>query len=440
MALSFSALKSQFLTLSLNSSPANATLAGQLLNQEHRYLLLRYFDNERSFTMTTVGPQTLTVLASPNVGDITATLAAVWPYLSCQQLVVFGDGEQRTVFFTQGNATITWQKGTALIGKNFPTTNAILAGATSATLSSPWTTATQTSLASFSDGTTATITFTQGSANITWSGGITENVLASVNVFPTNTSISCVGVQSYRMPANISKLKTASITIGQLVYIAYPVNSVQEWVKVNALPYTAAYPAYFFLYNDELQFWPIPSSTGQIITLYAQITTPDLSYPDVPGTIASAGMSVGSNIITASGTPFAAYPLNVDLTFTNLQLVAAPPNGDGLNYQIQNFTSSSSATLIKPVVYAPNQTGSGAFTIGQYPLLDGDFHDAIVYGALRTYFSSIVTDQVKSAYFGGLYQERLNRMEFYLSNKQTNVDLGATPLPRNPNLFLYAPK
>jgi hypothetical protein len=369
MALSFSALTNQFLTLSLNSSPANKTLAGQLINQEHRYLLLRYFDNERSFTMTTVGPQTLAITAGTST---TATLSSAWTYNSCQQLVVFSDGEQRTVFFTQGNTTITWQSA---------------------------------------------LTTTQTTGNI-----------------------SCVGVQSYRMPANISKLKTASITIGQLVYIAYPVNSVQEWVKVNALPYTAAYPAYFFLYNDELQFWPIPSSTGQIITLYAQITTPDLSYADVTGTIASLGMSVGSNTITASGTPFANFPANVDLTFTNLQIVAAPPNGDGLNYQIQNFTSFASATLLKPVVYAPNQTGSGTFTIGQYPLLDGDFHDAIVYGALRTYFSSIVTDQVKSAYFGGLYQERLNRMEFYLSNKQTNVDLGATPLPRNPNLFLYAPK
>ena len=373
MALSLTKMISQFTTLSLNSSSANTTLAGQLLNQEHRYLLLRYFDNERSFTMTTVGPQTLTLTtATLAAGSTSATLTATWTYPSCQQLVVFGDGEQRTVFFTQGSAGITWQSAT---------------------------TAAQ-----------------------------------------TTASISCVGVQSYRMPANISKLKTASITIGQLVYIAYPVNSVQEWVKVNALPYTAAYPAYFFLYNDELQFWPIPSATGQIITLYAQINTPDLSYPDVPGTIASAGMTVNSNIITATGTPFANFPLNVDLTFTNLQLVAAPPNGDGLNYQIQNFTSSSSATLIKPVVYSPSQTGTGTFTVGQYPLLDGDFHDAIVYGALRTYFSSIVKDTDKSSYFGGLYNERLNRMAYYLSNKQTNVDLGATPLPRNPNLFLYAPK
>lgn len=370
MALSYTKLTTQFTTLAQNATTANQTLAGFLLNQEHRYLLLRYFDNERSFTMTTVGPQTLTLTTSTLAsGSITATLTSAWTYNSCQQLVVFSDGEQRTVFFTQGSTTISWQSPTTAI--------------------------------------------------------------------QTSSSISCVGVQSYRLPANISKLKTSSITIGQLVYIAYPVNSVQEWVKLNALPYTAAYPAYFFLYNDELKFWPIPSQTGYIITLYAQINTPDLTYADVSGTIASAGMAVGSNIVTASSTPFSTFPQNVDLTFTNLQLVAAAPYGDGLNYPVQEFTSTSSATLLKPVVYAPNEAGSGTFTIGQYPLLDPNFHDAILYGALRTYFSSISKDTDKASYFGGLYQERLQRMEFYLSTKQVNVDLGDSPIIRNPNLYSY---
>jgi hypothetical protein len=438
MALSYSQLSTQFLTLSQNNTTANTTLANFLINQEHRYLLLRYFDNEKSFTLTTVGPQILTLTATPVVGVVgtqSATLEATWPYPSCQQLVVFGDSEQRTVFFTQGSTNIYWQS--PLFGQQFLTTNVIAAGATSATLSSAWTTANQTSTTSFSDGSTKSVTFTQGSANISWTGGLVEQVQAYVYVIPTNTSISCVGQQSYRLPANISKLKTTSITIGQLVYQAYPVNSVQEWVKVNALPYTASYPAYFFLYNNELQFWPIPSQTGYIITLYAQINTPDLSYADVTGTVASSGTSVGSNIVTASGSPFSVFPQGVDLTFTNLQFVAAPPSGDGLNYPIQEFTSNTSATLLKPIVYSPSQTGTGTFTIGQYPLLDGDFHDAILYGALRTYFSSISKDTDKAGYFGGLYQERLGRMEYYLSNKQSNVDLGSSPLIRNPNLYPY---
>ena len=116
MALSLTAMQNQFTTLSQNNTTANQTLAGTLLNQEHRYLLLRYFDNERSFTMTTVGPQVLTLTtASLAAGSITATLTGAWTYNSCQQLVVFSDGEQRTVFFTQGSTAITWQSATTAV-------------------------------------------------------------------------------------------------------------------------------------------------------------------------------------------------------------------------------------------------------------------------------------------------------------------------------------
>lgn len=369
---SFGALTSFFATLSLNNSSSNKTLGGILINDNHRYLIQKYFDNERSFTMTTVGPQTLTLTTSTlATGSISATLTAAWTYISCQQLVVFSDGEQRTVFFTQGSTNIYWQSAT--------------------------------------------------------------------NAVQTSASISAVGVQSYRLPANISKLKTSTITIGQLVYTAYPVNSVQEWAKLNALPYTAAYPAYFFVFNDELQFWPIPSSTGNIITLYAQINVADMTYQDYStGTINTA--SVGSNIITGTSTTWNSvgnYPLNTDLTFANLFIQIAPPGGDGLYYQIQSFQSDTSLTLIKPLVNAPNTSGA-SYTIGQYPLLQGDFHDIPVYWALKVYHSSISKDTDKASLYDGIMANKLTLMEAYLSTKQVSVDLGTTPIPRNPNLYPYA--
>ena len=368
---SFGALTSFFATLSLNNSSSNKTLGGILINDNHRYLIQKYFDNERSFTMTTVGPQTLTLTTSTlAAGSISATLTVAWTYISCQQLVVFSDGEQRTVFFTQGSTNIYWQSAT--------------------------------------------------------------------NAVQTSASISAIGVQSYRLLANISKLKTSTITIGQLVYTAYPVNSVQEWAKLNALPYTAAYPAYFFVFNDELQFWPIPSSTGNIITLYAQINVADMTYQDYStGTINTA--SVGSNIITGTSTTWNSvgnYPLNTDLTFANLFIQITPPGGDGLYYQIQSFQSDTSLTLIKPLVNAPNTSGA-SYTIGQYPLLQGDFHDIPVYWALKVYHSSISKDTDKASLYDGIMANKLTLMEAYLSTKQVSVDLGTTPIPRNPNLYPY---
>ena len=319
--------------------------------------------------MTTVGPQSLTLTtATLASGSTSATLTAVWPYITCQQLVVFSNSEQRTVFFTQGSAAITWQS---------PTTS-----------------------------------------------------------IQTSATIAAVGVQAYPLPANISKIKNGTITIGQLVYSPAPVQSIQEWTKLNALPYTSAIPAYFFVYNNQLNFWPIPSATGEVITIYCQINVADMTYADyTTGTLAAGGMVVNSNAVIGSSTLWATpYPTGTDLTFANLFLTATPPKGDGLPYQIQSFTDNSNLTLLKPVVHAPNISGA-TYVIGQYPLLAPDFHDAIVYGALRIYFASIVKDPDRYSLYDKLFQEKLQQMEFYLSSKQINVDLSVTPTQRNPNLF-----
>jgi hypothetical protein len=365
---SLTALTNLFTSLSLNSTPANNSLATILINDQHRYLLLKYFDNERSFTMLTVGPQTLTASsASLPAGTTSATLTAPWPNLTCQQLVVFSSGEQRTVFFTQNSTAIYWQSG---------------------------------------------LTSNQTSANL-----------------------SCQGVQSYPLPANVSKIKNSTITIGQLVYSPAPVQSVQEWTRLNALPYASSIPAYFFIYNNQINFWPIPATSGEIITLNCQLNVVDMSYQDyTTGTISSA--SVGSTAIVGSGTTWTSYPQGTDLTFTNLYMTIQPPGGDGIAYPIQYFTSGTAVTLVKPIVNAPNASGAN-YVIGQYPLLDPNFHDAIVYGALRIYFNSIVKDPNKYQMFNSLFEEKLQLAEFYLSTKQVNVDLSVTPVQSNPNLYIY---
>ena len=215
--------------------------------------------------------------------------------------------------------------------------------------------------------------------------------------------------------------------------------SIQEWTKLNALPYNASYPAYFYIYNGQLNFFPVPSATGSVIDLYAQIQAVDLTYQDTTGTIASGGMIVGSNLVLGSGTTWTTqYPANTDLTFANIFITSPSPYGDGINYQVQYFTGATGATLLKPVVNAPNQTGAGTYTIGQYPLLSPDFQDAIVYGALRIYFMSIVKDSERYGLYNQLYNEKLQQMEFYLATKTVNVDLSANPTQKNANLYIYA--
>lgn len=363
----FTQLKSLGTNLSNNTSSDNQSLIGQLLSDQHRYLIQKYFDNERTYTTLTVGAEDYTLTGAPIAGAKTATMTTTWPHISANQLVVFSSGEQRTVFFTQG------------------------------------------------------------SASIYWATGLTE---------AATTAISTVGVQAYQIPATVSKIKNDTITLGQLVYTPAPVQSIQEWTMLNALPYTSDIPNYFYIYNNQVQFWPIPSTSGNIITFNYKARVADLSFEDYStGTL--SGIASGSNVITGVTTAWnTPYPLNVDLTIFNLFLKINPPSGEGIWYQIQKFNSATEVVLTSPIQNAPSTTAA-TYLIGQLPLLQEDFHDMLVHGALMTYYSSIVDNDKMYTKYKNQYDERMTLLAAYASNKSVNVDLGSQPIPNNPNLFIY---
>lgn len=358
-----------FADLTQNNSTENVALGGVLCNDQHRYLIQKYFDNERFYTTLTIGAEDLTTTATLAVGATSATLTASWSSITCQQLVVFSSGEQRTV------------------------------------------------------------TFTQNSTNIFWQTGLTET---------GTTAITTIGVGAYPIPANVSKIKNDTITVGQLVYTPAPVQTIQEWTMLTALPYTSDIPNYFFIYMSQVMFWPIPSSSGNLITFNYKARVPNMTYANfATGTVSA---TVGSNSITGSSTTWntvGTYPLNVDLSYTNLMLAITPPKGDGFWYPIQRFTSDTALLLNLPIVNSPVTSGA-SYIIGQFPLLQEDFHDMIVYGALMVYYSAIVKDPGSYKTYKDLYDAKLVLLEAYAGSKSVNVDLGSQPVPANPNLFIYA--
>lgn len=370
---SLTTLSNLFTNLSNNTATGNVALGQQLMNDAHRYLLQKYFDNERSVQTTTVGGASLTLTGAPAINAVSATLTVAWAFPTNTQLVNFSNGNQRTVLFTNNSTAITWTTG----------------------LTSACTTA-----------------------------------------------ISSVGVQFYSIPANVSKAKDFTISIGQLKYLPVEIQSRREWDLVNFLPYTSDIPNYFFIYNGQVGIFPIPSTTGNIIQINFKERVPDLSFADYStGNITSA--AVGATAITGTTTAWSTtgkFPLNVDVSYFNLMLRIDPPFGDGIWYPISQFNSDTTLILGLPIINAPNITAASTYTIGQMPLLDEDFADMIVYRALMTYFSTIDNDPTKFKAMEALYQERISFIEDYLSTKTAmSVDLGAQPSMVNPNSFLYGP-
>lgn len=363
-----------FTTRTGNNSANNVALGASLVNNKHRYLIQKYFANERTVTTSTVGAMSLTLTGSLAINAVSATLTASWSYPTCTQLVNFSNGQQRTVLFTNGSTAITWAVGL-----------------------------------------TATAT----------------------------TAITTVGVQAYNIPATVSKIKDNTITIGQLKYTPIPVSTRVEWDLINTLPYSSDIPQYMFIYNGKLELFPIPSSTGNVLTFNYKTRVADLSFADYStGTLAAAGMAAGSTSVTGLTTSWLTtglYPSSTDISYYNLNIKANPPYGDGIWYPISQFTSETALTLANPVVNAPNITAATTYVIGQLPLLEEDFHDMLVDGALVDYYTNTVKDDSAYKKAKESYDEKLKLLEDYAGTKVAgNVDLGMTFNPSNPNLYVYA--
>lgn len=425
--ISFTQGQTIFGDLSGNTSTTNLSRGAYLMNMEHRYLLQKYFNNEASFSISTIGTQSLNITATVALGGTSATLTSAWVYPSSQGKIVFSDGEQRTVTVINNSTALTWQGG--ITGTGFTLTAALTAGATTATLTTAWAYTSGSYVTQFSDGEQKTVTFTANSTAISWGGGLTGAVGVTIRTSIIGVAVS-IGVQQYKLPPDYSKLKTGTLTIGSLMWTPDEVYSREEWDNLNVFPYYADIPDKFFIYNNQFNLWPIPSTTGNIISFNYKRRVPDLSIADytTPGTIS---VSNGGTVITGVGTSFV---VTTNTTSESRYIQIAQPTGDNLWYQIASVDSTTQITL-----YSPYQgitvAGASSYTIGQMPLLVEDFQDMLIWKALVFYYSSIVDNKVKKAEYEGLYKEKLELLAEYAGSKTVNVNLSRRPSMRNPNLY-----
>ena len=441
----FTTLVNLATTLTGNTSSTNQVLLGQLINDQHRYTLENYFDNETSFSTETIGAMNLTLASEPAAGATSATLSSAWNYASGEQQIYLANAITQPIL--SANLAI---------------------GATSGTLSTAWTYTTQTQATTFSDGEIRNVLYTQSSTAISWTGGLTSAVTTALtitlppadsptvqftkgstaitwqeplNSYVTSLSFSTGGFQKYRIPANVSKITNNTITVGTLRFVPAPVMTRTQWDTLNFLPYPSDIPNYFFLYGGYAEFWPVPSTTGNKITFNYKSRVPDLNFTDYStGNITA--LTVNGVQVTGTGTSWnttGLYPLNVDISSYNLYLKVNPPYGDGIWYLIQQFNSDTSLTLAMPIQNAPNITAASTYTIGQLPLLSEDFHDALVYGALMQYYTHIVPDPNKFGQSEKEYKRRLQLLEDYAGTKQVSYNLGEKPVTLNANSYPFYP-
>lgn len=240
-------------------------------------------------------------------------------------------------------------------------------------------------------------------------------------------------VQFYDLPFDFSKNKTDTITTGQLKWTPTEILSRQDWDKLNVFPYYADFPSNYFIWNNQLGFYPIPSTAGNTITYNYKRRPTELTIADYStGTVTATN---GSTSIVGAGTGFLAnyLPSAGSVLPLNLWIKITPPKGDGNWYKISSITSATVLTLVN--VYTGGTTSGASYTIGQMPLLLEDFHDLLVYRPLIIYFSSINIDAKKAEEFKSLYEDGETRLSEYANSKTVNPNLRSKINSMNPNLF-----
>lgn len=492
--LSFTKRNQIFADLSQNSSPENITRASYLANIEDKYLMQNFFANEGSYSVNTIGATQLTLASAVPINSTSVTLASAWPYQTMQALLTFADGENVLGQFTNGSTSVTWTPSTQ--GLVYGITTTLAAGATTATLQTAWPNLSGSFLTSFSDGSTKSVTYVANSTAISWTGGLAG---AQTNQIYTSTiasgSIASIGgVQFYPFPPNYSKLKDLTITVGVLKWTLTEVRTREEWDNLNVFPYYASVPSKFFIYpggdkGGQVGIWPIPSTTGNVLTYNYKFRVPDLSLSDygslaytslvgnlqigdtiaagaasgvidsytasnialssVSGTfaagafttgngatgtissVATIAITSGSMAVTGTGTAF--IP-TVNQQLESRWIKFSQPTGDGLWYQIQNISSTTGITLYQPY-QGSTITAATGFTIGQMPLIAEDFQDMSLWKILQQYYTSIVDDKGQVAEFKDMYDRKTLLLKEYSGSNTINVNLSHRGRAQNPNIF-----
>ena len=107
--------------------------------------------------------------------------------------------------------------------------------------------------------------------------------------------------QSYTLRGDIEKpVSDPTVVVGTVRYTPKEAPNLRFWNQLNLVQYYTDIPEWWFFYNGQILFFPIPSAGGYTATISAKPKVIDLSIADyTTGTITTATQA--STAIVGSG-------------------------------------------------------------------------------------------------------------------------------------------
>lgn len=284
-----------------------------------------------------------------------------------------------------------------------------------------------------------TLTNNTTSANLTVGDTLINahtNRLLSLRSWPflrrTKTALTEADTQFYKLPANFRKLVNVTVTVGGFNYTPKECPSRRMWDVLNTqnTQLKSSIPEWYFVYNRQVGFWPVPPSGGNTITYYYTIATPIMTQADyTTGTIVTATLD-GAAIVGSS----TVWNASMVGRYIQIAETSAALGGDNLFYEIESIGSNTTLTLVNDYLGTSIASGAATYLIGQVSPLPDGYHELPVYRGVHFYYTTIAPDAIKA----GLYKDIADNMENDLieqfGRETANVMIEEGGMFVNPNL------
>lgn len=196
--------------------------------------------------------------------------------------------------------------------------------------------------------------------------------------------------EGYQIPNGFRKLIDLYIYSGtgnptDTIYAPEMIFDPTKWKLIKQYKLgTSDVPYFTYVENQKYYIQPIPSTTGNLITLRGRLQTRDLSIADyTTGTIVS--VAKGGTAVVGSGTVWTADMVGRYIQITE---TTAANGGDGFWYQIGGYTSATSISLLKPYEGTSISAGSAAYTIGQCSVIPEAYDVGVVQRSAALYWDN----------------------------------------------------
>lgn len=204
----------------------------------------------------------------------------------------------------------------------------------------------------------------------------------------TKDMLTVADQEAYQIPAKFRKLIDLYVYSGagsdsDTIYTPEMVFDPMKWKHIKQARYGSSTVPYFtYVENQKYYINPIPSVSGNKITLRGRINVPDLGIADyTTGSIVS--IANAGTALVGTGTAWTADMVG---RYINIPKTSAANGGDGLWYEIGGYTNATALTLLKPYEGTSIAAGTTPYTIGQVSPIPEAYQMAYIYRACALYW------------------------------------------------------